>query len=213
MGMFNLSSLFLLFFCFLRSKNLHDAEKLEEGKLWHSKKVFSSSFNTLVNIYLNMKKKKRIYIASSSQQSHYLYDVTCSKTLLVWAYIPVRVFRKGASSPCPLAPGPLVPLWPIQSHEQISDSSPRKTMLWLRTIWCFNKFGLLLYSGDILGSSINNLDQLLRMPYGCGEQNMVNFAPNIYVMKYLKTVNQLTQNLENKAKNFMISGQWWKITR
>ncbi|KAJ7374577.1 hypothetical protein OS493_004915 [Desmophyllum pertusum] len=60
--------------------------------------------------------------------------------------------------------------------------------------------------GDILGSSINNLDQLLRMPYGCGEQNMVNFAPNIYVMKYLKTVNQLTQNLENKAKNFMISG-------
>ena len=63
------------------------------------------------------------------------------------------------------------------------------------------------YLGDILGSSINNLDHLVRMPYGCGEQNMVNFAPNIYVMKYLKTVNQLTQNLRNKAKNYMISGQ------
>ncbi|XP_078364931.1 CD109 antigen-like isoform X2 [Oculina patagonica] len=60
--------------------------------------------------------------------------------------------------------------------------------------------------GDILGSSINNLDQLVRMPYGCGEQNMVNFAPNIYVMKYLKTVNQLTQSIQNKAKNFMIAG-------
>lgn len=60
--------------------------------------------------------------------------------------------------------------------------------------------------GDILGSSLNNLDKLLRMPYGCGEQNMVNFAPNIYVMKYLKTVNQLTNQVENTAKNFMISG-------
>lgn len=60
--------------------------------------------------------------------------------------------------------------------------------------------------GDILGSSLNNLDKLLRMPYGCGEQNMINFAPNIYVMKYLKTVNQLTDQMERKAKNFMISG-------
>lgn len=62
-------------------------------------------------------------------------------------------------------------------------------------------------AGDILGSSMNNLDNLVRMPYGCGEQNMVNFAPNIYVMKYLQTVNQLTKALENKAKGFMIAGQ------
>lgn len=60
--------------------------------------------------------------------------------------------------------------------------------------------------GDMLGSSMNNLDQLVRMPYGCGEQNMVNFAPNIYVLKYLQTVNQLSKLLENKAKQFMISG-------
>lgn len=60
--------------------------------------------------------------------------------------------------------------------------------------------------GDILGSSMNNLDGLVRMPYGCGEQNMVNFAPNIFVLKYLQTVNQLSTSLENKAKGFMIVG-------
>lgn len=60
--------------------------------------------------------------------------------------------------------------------------------------------------GDILGSSLNNLDHLVRMPWGCGEQNMVNFAPNIYVLKYLQTVNQLTKQLENKAKQYMVSG-------
>ncbi|XP_015780239.1 PREDICTED: CD109 antigen-like [Acropora digitifera] len=60
--------------------------------------------------------------------------------------------------------------------------------------------------GDILGSSLNNLDHLVRMPWGCGEQNMVNFAPNIYVLKYLQTVNQLTKQLETKAKQYMVSG-------
>lgn len=36
--------------------------------------------------------------------------------------------------------------------------------------------------GDILGSAMQNIQNLLQMPYGCGEQNMVLFAPNIYVL-------------------------------
>ena len=39
--------------------------------------------------------------------------------------------------------------------------------------------------GDLLGPTINNLDKLVRMPNGCGEQNMVNFVPNILVLRYL----------------------------
>ncbi|XP_048577208.1 CD109 antigen isoform X2 [Nematostella vectensis] len=60
--------------------------------------------------------------------------------------------------------------------------------------------------GDIMGSSFSNLDNLLRMPYGCGEQNMVNFAPNIFVLKYLTAVKQLTPAIRNKAEVFMIKG-------
>nr|BAJ05272.1 CD109-like molecule [Diadumene lineata] len=60
--------------------------------------------------------------------------------------------------------------------------------------------------GDILGSSLNNLDDLLRMPYGCGEQNMVNFAPNIYVLKYLTAVNKVTPAIKSKAENYMVQG-------
>ncbi|KAJ8790941.1 hypothetical protein J1605_021035 [Eschrichtius robustus] len=37
------------------------------------------------------------------------------------------------------------------------------------------------------------------MPYGCGEQNMVLFAPNIYVLKYLNETQQLTQEVKSKA--------------
>ena len=51
-----------------------------------------------------------------------------------------------------------------------------------------------------------NVESLLRLPYGCGEQNMVNFAPSIYIMKYLSSVGQLTRSVEKKAKNIMTIG-------
>ncbi|XP_037375872.1 CD109 antigen [Talpa occidentalis] len=60
--------------------------------------------------------------------------------------------------------------------------------------------------GDVLGSSINGLDSLIRMPYGCGEQNMINFAPNIYILDYLTKKKQLTENLKEKALSFMRQG-------
>lgn len=60
--------------------------------------------------------------------------------------------------------------------------------------------------GDILGSSISGLASLIRMPYGCGEQNMINFAPNIYVLDYLMKKKQLTESLKEKALSFMRQG-------
>ncbi|XP_062547430.1 thioester-containing protein 1 allele R1-like isoform X10 [Armigeres subalbatus] len=66
--------------------------------------------------------------------------------------------------------------------------------------------------GDVLGSTIQNLDSLIRMPYGCGEQNMLNFVPNIVVLDYLKNTNQLTASIEGKAKKFMESGYQRELT-
>uniref|UniRef100_G1KUD5 Alpha-2-macroglobulin n=1 Tax=Anolis carolinensis TaxID=28377 RepID=G1KUD5_ANOCA len=60
--------------------------------------------------------------------------------------------------------------------------------------------------GDILGSAIQNLHQLLRMPYGCGEQNMALFAPNIYILKYLNNTRQLTEDIKSKAIGYLVSG-------
>lgn len=61
-------------------------------------------------------------------------------------------------------------------------------------------------AGDVMGPSISGLDSLLKMPYGCGEQNMLNFAPNIFVQKYLTITNNLTPDLEKKAREYMIKG-------
>lgn len=60
--------------------------------------------------------------------------------------------------------------------------------------------------GDIMGSSLSNIDELLAMPYGCGEQNMLKFAPNIFIMNYLNHTNQVTGEIKDKALGYMRSG-------
>ncbi|XP_077578127.1 alpha-2-macroglobulin-like [Stigmatopora nigra] len=66
--------------------------------------------------------------------------------------------------------------------------------------------GLVSVLGDILGRALKNIDGLLRMPYGCGEQNMALFAPNIYILQYLKDTQQMTSDIEKKTLNFLTSG-------
>ncbi|XP_026546891.1 alpha-2-macroglobulin-like [Notechis scutatus] len=60
--------------------------------------------------------------------------------------------------------------------------------------------------GDILGGAIKNLNQLLQIPYGCGEQNMALFAPNIYILNYLNETGQLTQEIKSKAVGYLEAG-------
>ncbi|KAJ8876853.1 hypothetical protein PR048_021300 [Dryococelus australis] len=66
--------------------------------------------------------------------------------------------------------------------------------------------------GDVLGPSIPNLANLLKMPSGCGEQNMLNFVPNIVIINYLKNTNQLTQAIESKALKLLEIGYQQELT-
>ncbi|XP_040217255.1 alpha-2-macroglobulin-like [Rana temporaria] len=66
--------------------------------------------------------------------------------------------------------------------------------------------------GDIMGTALQNLDRLLAMPYGCGEQNMVLFAPNIFILQYLEKTHQLTDEIKSKATKFLESGYQRQLT-
>lgn len=60
--------------------------------------------------------------------------------------------------------------------------------------------------GDVMGAAMSNIDQLLGMPYGCGEQNMVKFAPNIFIMKYLKAIGREDPATTEQATLYMKTG-------
>lgn len=60
--------------------------------------------------------------------------------------------------------------------------------------------------GDVMGSGLSNVDDLLRLPYGCGEQNMINLVPNIMILNYLKKTNRLKDTQRAKAMKNIETG-------
>ncbi|KAG8559462.1 hypothetical protein GDO81_017343 [Engystomops pustulosus] len=61
-------------------------------------------------------------------------------------------------------------------------------------------------TGDIMGKPLQNLNALVNLPMGCGEQNMILLAPTIAVMGYYSATGQLTDEIMNKANEYMEEG-------
>uniref|UniRef100_A0A1I8HNJ2 Alpha-macroglobulin n=1 Tax=Macrostomum lignano TaxID=282301 RepID=A0A1I8HNJ2_9PLAT len=66
-------------------------------------------------------------------------------------------------------------------------------------------------TGTVLGASVTNLERLLRMPYGCGEQNMINFAPAVFVLDCLGP-REATPDTVAKAVRIMKTGYQRELT-
>jgi hypothetical protein len=54
---------------------------------------------------------------------------------------------------------------------------------------------------------LQNLDGLVQMPMGCGEQNMILFVPNLHVINYLNATQQEKPVLKAEAIKNMEKGQ------
>ncbi|KAL7630532.1 UNVERIFIED_CONTAM: hypothetical protein RMT77_019277 [Armadillidium vulgare] len=88
------------------------------------------------------------------------------------------------------AEGPIT-TWDIEAPESIVVGSDRA---WITAI------------GDLMGPTVENIGNLVRLPSGCGEQNLVNFAPNIYILQYLDASNQTTPAIRAKITKFLNQG-------
>ncbi len=67
-------------------------------------------------------------------------------------------------------------------------------------------------TGSYLSQTIEGLEGLLRMPFGCGEQNMILFAPNVFVAKYLEKTGQIKPKVMAKAEHLMMTGYQRELT-
>ncbi|XP_068695726.1 LOW QUALITY PROTEIN: venom factor-like [Montipora foliosa] len=69
----------------------------------------------------------------------------------------------------------------------------------------------MLLTGNFIGPAVTSLisgglENLLRMPMGCGEQTMMFLAPNVYVLQYLLKTGQVTADIESRAYVLIQSG-------
>ncbi|CAD6999787.1 unnamed protein product [Ceratitis capitata] len=55
--------------------------------------------------------------------------------------------------------------------------------------------------GDVIGSLLGNIEHLITLPTGCGEQTMVHFMPNLLVLRYLERISQLTPSIEMRIRS------------
>lgn len=60
--------------------------------------------------------------------------------------------------------------------------------------------------GDIMGPVLSGLEDLILLPTGCGEQNMIRLAPNIAILQYLTLTQQLTEDMKVKTTDHLNKG-------
>ena len=70
----------------------------------------------------------------------------------------------------------------------------------------------LTLTSSYLTQTIDGLEELLKMPFGCGEQNMMMFAPDAYITRYLRESGQLKPEIMAKAEKLMITGYQRELT-
>ena len=71
---------------------------------------------------------------------------------------------------------------------------------------------LVSVTGSYVAQTIDGLEGLLKMPFGCGEQNMILFAPNVFVANYLRDTEQIKPEIMAKAENLMLTGYQRELT-
>ncbi|MBN1368616.1 MAG: hypothetical protein JW954_00080 [Dehalococcoidaceae bacterium] len=67
-------------------------------------------------------------------------------------------------------------------------------------------------TSSFLTQTIDGLEGLLQMPFGCGEQNMIAFAPDVYITQYLLDTGQIKPEILAKAEKMMITGYQRQMT-
>jgi len=70
----------------------------------------------------------------------------------------------------------------------------------------------LTVTSSYLTQTIEGLEGLLQMPFGCGEQNMIVFAPDVFISKYLQASGQLKPEIMAKAEMLMLTGYQRELT-
>jgi CD109 antigen len=71
---------------------------------------------------------------------------------------------------------------------------------------------MLSITPSLVAQTISGVEDLLNMPYGCGEQNMIFFAPDVEILRYLKATGQLNPEIRAKAEMFITTGYQRELT-
>jgi CD109 antigen len=71
---------------------------------------------------------------------------------------------------------------------------------------------MLSITPSLVGQTINGVEDLLGIPYGCGEQNMMFMAPDLEILRYLDSTGQINPEVRAKAEHYLTTGYQRELT-
>ncbi|RPJ58024.1 MAG: hypothetical protein EHM23_18700, partial [Acidobacteria bacterium] len=71
---------------------------------------------------------------------------------------------------------------------------------------------ILFLTPSPVGQSMHGVSDLLGMPYGCGEQNMIFLAPDVEILRYLNEIGELAPEIRAKAEYYINVGYQRELT-
>nr|AAL87135.1 monomeric alpha-macroglobulin [Aquarana catesbeiana] len=66
--------------------------------------------------------------------------------------------------------------------------------------------------GDIMGNILVNLENIIHLPDGCGEQSVSKLSRYCYSLEYLQSVNELTRETKEKFLEHIVEGYQKQLT-
>jgi CD109 antigen len=63
-----------------------------------------------------------------------------------------------------------------------------------------------------VAQTMSGVSDLLGMPYGCGEQNMIFLAPDLEILKYLREIGELSVEIRAEAEYYVTVGYQRELT-
>ncbi|XP_070074006.1 CD109 antigen isoform X2 [Drosophila takahashii] len=101
-----------------------------------------------------------------------------------------------------------------QNRHRRSLGSPEKELIVEQVTSAIegSEFVEVQVGGCIQAPQLEHLDQMVRLPYGCGEQNMFHFVPSILALTYLKATNRIEPEISSKGKKYAESGYQRELT-
>lgn len=118
-------------------------------------------------------------------------DAVLRQLTVVPEGLPVEYLNNGV-----IRPGERVALEQVGSSEAILDSQR----------------AFLYVSPSPVAQTMSGTSDLLGMPYGCGEQNMIFLAPDIEILKYLREIEELAPEVRAEAEYFINVGYQRQLT-
>ena len=69
-------------------------------------------------------------------------------------------------------------------------------------------YKIFVFEGNIFANTMENIQNLVKLPAACGEQNIITFAPNVYILNFLSASGVLDNETFVALTNNLLAGRY-----